>query len=103
MTQVDFQEHWLFILRDIVQPIQQKIFTGYFNDVSCLFFCKIKNLSSFFYLLQPPKAALNLVVRYVPDRQSSLRSQHNESIYTVNLALNEAGKDYEVKNQRFFV
>lgn len=33
MTQVDFQEHWLFILRDIVQPIQQKIFTGYFSDV----------------------------------------------------------------------
>ena len=34
MTQVDFQEHWLFILRDIVQPVQQKVFTGYFSDVS---------------------------------------------------------------------
>lgn len=34
MTQVDFQEHWLFILRDLVQPIQQKVFTGYFSDVS---------------------------------------------------------------------
>ena len=33
MTQVDYQEHWLFILRDIVQPIQQKVYTGYFNDV----------------------------------------------------------------------
>jgi hypothetical protein len=33
MTQVDFQEHWLFILRDLVQPIQQKVFTGYFSDV----------------------------------------------------------------------
>jgi len=34
MTQVDFQEHWLFILRDIVQPIQQKVYTGYYSDVN---------------------------------------------------------------------
>jgi hypothetical protein len=34
MTQINFDEHWLFILRDIVQPIQQKIYTGYFSDVS---------------------------------------------------------------------
>lgn len=34
MTQVDFNEHWLFILKEIVQPIQQKLYTGYFNDVN---------------------------------------------------------------------
>lgn len=34
MTQVDFNEHWLFILKEIIQPIQQKLYTGYFNDVS---------------------------------------------------------------------
>jgi hypothetical protein len=47
MTQVDFQEHWLFILRDIVQPIQQKVFTGYFNDVSCLF---LRNKECIFFV-----------------------------------------------------
>ena len=34
MTQVDFNEHWLYILKEIVQPIQQKLYTGYFSDVS---------------------------------------------------------------------
>jgi hypothetical protein len=34
MTQVDFNDHWLFILREIIQPIQQKLYTGYISDVS---------------------------------------------------------------------
>ena len=34
ITQIRLEEHWQFILRDIVQPVQQKIFTGYFSDVS---------------------------------------------------------------------
>ncbi len=34
MTQVGYQEHWLAFLKKFVQPIQQKIFIGYFNDVS---------------------------------------------------------------------
>ncbi len=95
MTQIDFQEHWLFILRDIVQPIQQKVFTGYFSDVidSLIQIEKI----SFCCLLQPPKALLNFVVRYMPDYQSYLRPHHDASTYTVNLALNDAGKDFEVK------
>jgi hypothetical protein len=29
MTQVDFNEHWLFILKEIIQPIQQKLYTDY--------------------------------------------------------------------------
>jgi hypothetical protein len=33
MTQVDFNDHWLFILKEIIQPIQQKLYTGYFSDV----------------------------------------------------------------------
>jgi hypothetical protein len=47
MTQVDFQEHWLFILRDIVQPIQQKVFTGYFSDVICFLIFNIDKMSLF--------------------------------------------------------
>lgn len=34
MTQVEFNEHWLFILKEFIQPIQQKLYTGYFSDVS---------------------------------------------------------------------
>ncbi len=48
-------------------------------------------------LFQPPKAVLNFVVRYMPERQNALRSHHDASTYTVNLALNDVGKDYEVK------
>lgn len=34
MTQVGFDEHWLYILKEIVQPIQQKLYTGYYSDVN---------------------------------------------------------------------
>ncbi len=33
----------------------------------------------------------------MPDYQSYLRPHHDASTYTVNLALNDAGKDFEVK------
>jgi len=81
MTQVDFNEHWLFILKDIIQPIQQKLYTGYYSD--------------------PPKAALNFVVRYMPEYQYKLRPHHDASTYTINLALNDFGKDYEGGGCRF--
>ena len=33
----------------------------------------------------------------MPERQRSLRPHHDASTYTVNLALNDAGQDFEVK------
>ena len=33
MTQVGYQEHYLTILRKFIQPIQRKIFIGYYHDV----------------------------------------------------------------------
>ena len=45
ITQVHLEEHWQFILRDIVQPVQQKIFTGYFSDVSFCLTSGIRTLS----------------------------------------------------------
>ncbi|CAF3679853.1 unnamed protein product [Rotaria sordida] len=81
MTQIGLQEHWLYILRDIVQPMQQKVFTGYYSD--------------------PPKATLSFVVRYMPDRQNKLRPHDDASTYTVNLALNDVGKDFEGGGCRF--
>ena len=55
-----------------------------FEDVTC-----VSNL-------QPPKAIMNFVVRYRPDEQPFLRPHHDSSTYTINIALNRAGIDYQV-------
>ena len=34
MKQVDFNDHWMYFLQEFVQPIQRKLYTGYFNSVS---------------------------------------------------------------------
>ena len=39
---------------------------------------------------------MNFVVRYRPDEQPSLRPHHDSSTFTVNMALNTLGEDYEV-------
>ncbi|XP_043280130.1 procollagen-lysine,2-oxoglutarate 5-dioxygenase isoform X2 [Venturia canescens] len=81
MKQVSFEPHWLRFLRDYVRPLQELVFTGYLHD--------------------PPHSLLNFVVRYKPDEQPSLRPHHDASTYTINLALNQVGKDYEGGGCRF--
>ena len=39
---------------------------------------------------------MNFVVRYKPEEQPALRPHHDSSTYTINLALNRAGIDFEV-------
>ena len=39
---------------------------------------------------------MNFVVRYRPDEQPDLKPHHDSSTYTINLALNRPGIDYEV-------
>ena len=39
---------------------------------------------------------MNFVVKYTPGRQNSLRPHHDSSTFTINLALNKRGVDYEV-------
>ncbi|CAF1011991.1 unnamed protein product, partial [Didymodactylos carnosus] len=56
---------------------QQKVYSGYLND--------------------PPRAALNFVVRYMPEYQNKLKPHHDASTYTINVALNDVGKDYEAR------
>jgi procollagen-lysine,2-oxoglutarate 5-dioxygenase len=36
----------------------------------------------------------------MPEYQNKLQPHHDASTYTINLALNEAGKDYEVMLKR---
>lgn len=42
------------------------------------------------------RAVMNFVVRYRPDEQPSLQPHHDSSTFTVNVALNHKGVDYEV-------
>ena len=41
------------------------------------------------------------VVRYKHDEQPSLRPHHDTAVYTINVALNHAGVDYEGGGCRF--
>jgi hypothetical protein len=43
---------------------------------------------------------MNFVVRYRPDEQPFLRPHHDASTYTINIALNHAGKDFQVSGDR---
>jgi hypothetical protein len=40
---------------------------------------------------------MNFVVKYHPDKQFFLRPHHDSSTYTINVALNRRGIDYEVR------
>jgi hypothetical protein len=80
MRQVDWEEHWLHFLRTYIHPLQRKAFDGY-EDV--------------------PWARLNFVVRYKPDEQPLLRPHHDASSYSLNIALNTRGVDYEGGGTRF--
>lgn len=44
---------------------------------------------------------MNFVVRYRPDEQPALRPHHDASTYTINLALNQVGVDFEGGGSRF--
>lgn len=43
---------------------------------------------------------MNFVVRYRPDEQPALRPHHDSSTFTLNVALNHKGLDYEVSPER---
>ncbi|KRZ19515.1 Procollagen-lysine,2-oxoglutarate 5-dioxygenase [Trichinella pseudospiralis] len=81
MNQVDFERQWLNILDEYVRPVQEKTFIGYYS--------------------KPPHAIMNFVVRYKPDEQPALRPHHDASTYTVDIALNKAGEDFEGGGVRY--
>lgn len=81
MNQVGYEQQWLYFLREYVRPVQERAYTGYYHD--------------------PPQAQMNFVVRYKPNEQPALRPHHDSSTYTINVALNEPGNDYEGGGCRF--
>ncbi|XP_070153954.1 procollagen-lysine,2-oxoglutarate 5-dioxygenase isoform X1 [Polyergus mexicanus] len=75
MNQIQYEQQWLYFLKEYVRPLQELVFIGYYHD--------------------PPRSLMNFVVRYRPDEQPFLRPHHDSSTYTINIALNQAGVDYE--------
>ncbi|XP_054912229.1 multifunctional procollagen lysine hydroxylase and glycosyltransferase LH3-like [Poeciliopsis prolifica] len=80
MNQVGFEKEWLKFLKDYIAPVTEKLYPGYY-----------------------PKAhsIMNFVVRYRPDEQPSLRPHHDSSTFTINIALNRKGIDYQGGGCRF--
>ncbi|KAF5884738.1 procollagen-lysine,2-oxoglutarate 5-dioxygenase 3-like, partial [Clarias magur] len=74
MNQIQFEKEWLKFLKDYIVPVNEKFFPGYYAK---------------------GKALMNFVVRYRPDEQPSLRPHHDSSTFTINIALNSKGKDFE--------
>ncbi|KAJ8021793.1 Procollagen-lysine,2-oxoglutarate 5-dioxygenase 1 [Holothuria leucospilota] len=80
MNQIGYERHWLYFLSTYVGPVCEKLFWGYSGRHF---------------------AIMNFVVRYRPDEQPALRPHHDSSTYTINVALNTQGKDYEGGGARF--
>uniref|UniRef100_A0A8B9RBR6 Procollagen-lysine,2-oxoglutarate 5-dioxygenase 1 n=1 Tax=Astyanax mexicanus TaxID=7994 RepID=A0A8B9RBR6_ASTMX len=80
MNQVNFEKEWQKFLLDYIAPVTEKMFPGYFTRA--LF-------------------DLAFVVRYRPDEQPSLRPHHDASTFTINIALNQVGIDYQGGGCRF--
>ena len=76
MNQINFDTEWLYILDFYVRPLQEHVFVGYFS--------------------RPPRSLMNFMVRYRSDEQPNLLPHHDWSTYTINVALNRVGVDYEV-------
>uniref|UniRef100_UPI00398EBAFC procollagen-lysine,2-oxoglutarate 5-dioxygenase 1 isoform X1 n=1 Tax=Pristiophorus japonicus TaxID=55135 RepID=UPI00398EBAFC len=80
MNQIGFEKEWQKFLREYVAPLTEKIYPGYFTKAHSF---------------------LNFVVRYKPEEQPSLEPHHDASTFTINIALNRAGIDYEGGGCRF--
>ncbi|GFR84006.1 procollagen-lysine,2-oxoglutarate 5-dioxygenase [Elysia marginata] len=81
MNQVGLEQQWLKFLEVYIRPLQEAVFTGYYHN--------------------PPQAIMNFIVRYRPDEQPLLRPHHDASTYTINIALNRPGIDFEGGGCRF--
>uniref|UniRef100_A0A915MXB1 HORMA domain-containing protein n=1 Tax=Meloidogyne javanica TaxID=6303 RepID=A0A915MXB1_MELJA len=81
MIQVGLDKQWLKILDDYIAPIQEKVFIGFYK--------------------RPVQADMMFVVRYKPDEQPFLRPHHDASTYSIDMALNKRGIDYEGGGVRF--
>ncbi|XP_043932935.1 multifunctional procollagen lysine hydroxylase and glycosyltransferase LH3 isoform X2 [Protopterus annectens] len=80
MNQINFEKEWLHFLREYIAPVTEKLFPGYYTKAH---------------------AVMNFVVRYRPDEQPFLRPHHDSSTFTINIALNNKGIDFQGGGCRF--
>ncbi|XP_044855947.1 multifunctional procollagen lysine hydroxylase and glycosyltransferase LH3 isoform X2 [Mauremys mutica] len=80
LSQLGLEGAWLRVLREFVAPVAETLYPGYYTQA---------------------RALLNFVVRYRPERQPALRPHHDSSTFTINIALNSKGTDYEGGGCRF--
>ncbi|XP_029911050.1 procollagen-lysine,2-oxoglutarate 5-dioxygenase 1 isoform X2 [Myripristis murdjan] len=80
MNQVGYEKEWHKLLLDYVAPITEKMYPGYYTKCA---------------------TPLNFVVRYKPDEQPLLVPHHDASTFTINIALNSKGIDYQGGGCRF--
>ncbi|XP_062988217.1 procollagen-lysine,2-oxoglutarate 5-dioxygenase 2 isoform X2 [Elgaria multicarinata webbii] len=74
MKQVGLESVWLHFIREFIAPVTLKVFAGYYTKGHAL---------------------LNFVVKYTTERQRSLRPHHDSSTFTINIALNKLGDDFQ--------
>uniref|UniRef100_A0A8C9W2M4 procollagen-lysine 5-dioxygenase n=1 Tax=Scleropages formosus TaxID=113540 RepID=A0A8C9W2M4_SCLFO len=80
MSQINFEKEWLHFIREYISPVTLKVFSGYYTKGYAL---------------------LNFVVKYSPERQPALRPHHDTSTFTINIALNNKGSDFQGGGCRF--
>ncbi|KAM7411026.1 hypothetical protein PAMA_021146 [Pampus argenteus] len=80
MNQINFEKNWHQFLMNYIAPITEKMYPGYHTQCS---------------------TPLNFVVRYKPDEQPLLKPHHDASTFTINVALNSKGVDYQGGGCRF--
>uniref|UniRef100_A0A673NAH5 procollagen-lysine 5-dioxygenase n=1 Tax=Sinocyclocheilus rhinocerous TaxID=307959 RepID=A0A673NAH5_9TELE len=80
MKQIDFDKEWLHFIREFISPVTLKVFSGYYTK---------------------SYAIMNFVVKYTPNRQAYLRPHHDSSTFTINIALNNKGLDFQGGGCRF--
>ncbi|KAM4533418.1 procollagen-lysine,2-oxoglutarate 5-dioxygenase 2 isoform 2-T2 [Odontesthes bonariensis] len=80
MKQIGFDKEWLHFIREFISPVTLKVFSGYYTK---------------------GYAIMNFVVKYTPERQAYLRPHHDSSTFTINIALNNKGTDFQGGGCRF--
>ncbi|XP_040182027.1 procollagen-lysine,2-oxoglutarate 5-dioxygenase 1 [Rana temporaria] len=80
MNQINYEKEWHKFLLDFIAPVTEKMFPGYYTRA---------------------QFDLAFVVRYKPDEQPLLEPHHDASTFTINIALNSVGEDYEGGGCRF--
>ncbi len=79
LKQLGLEKQWNKIIMKYVAPVAAKLYSRY----------KTKGTN------------INFIVKYTPGGQADLSPHHDASVYTINVALNKCGVDYEGGGCRF--